>query len=196
MTYSHRLEMAQITSDVPAAYQFAGNSIFDPGNATGVGKVRYYDTLLGDNDTTAPYRRYTVMGAKIQVKFFPKIPSSDDEDSNMQVALTPASISTNFPATREEMTERSWSKTRYIVSTKQNRVASLSHFAKTKTILGVKDVMDDRYLVGRFDGSPQTPWWWFVSMVNVTTGALCQATAIVNLKYYVMLHDANDVANS
>lgn len=48
---------------------WAANGMFDPNLTGSGGQPRYYDTFLGDVNTTSPYRRYQVFGCLVEAFF-------------------------------------------------------------------------------------------------------------------------------
>lgn len=68
-SYVTRTSLTTVANNSAVEESYRMNSLFDPEVTIGGGQPRYFDTLCGANNTSAPYSEYIVMGAKIQVKF-------------------------------------------------------------------------------------------------------------------------------
>ena len=70
MTFAENREIP-VTAGVPYTYLYSINSLYDP-NVTGTGnQPRFFDTICGANNTSAPYQQYRVYASKIEVTFIP-----------------------------------------------------------------------------------------------------------------------------
>lgn len=198
-SYSEDFSLTNTLAQTPVQYEFSGNSIYDP-NRTGVGiQPRFYDTLLGANNTAAPYQSYTVLASKITVKAFGRNGSvANNPAFNGLISVTPqrTSISTT-PGTITEMRERAFAKTRAVNSSQSWKPYTLKHYMKTKDIYGIKDTQQWETLDAQYNSNPGNQWSWWVSMCPVGQADTGMSfDFLVSIKYYVILTTFNDVADS
>lgn len=195
LTYSASYTpMAQTVSGTPIYRQFRLNSLYDP-DLTGVGKQpRYTDTLLGADNTTAPYSNYRVYAAAVKAVFYPS--STNATNSNGIVALIPKRSSVGAAATYEEILERPYAKSHFM-NTLYVKPQTLKLFVKMKTHLGHKDLQDVDDSAAAYNGNPNEEVWLDVmaSAIDASTGLMAVAFSIT-ITYYVQLYTLNDVADS
>lgn len=186
--------LQQSTASIPVNYVVRGNGMYDPDQSGAGHKPRYYDTFLGADGTDAPYQRYTVMASKIIVKIWPT--QSSPSSANCILSVTPTRGSVTAPGGFAEMYERSFARQIEMASSNAVKPRTLISFAKTKTIMAVKDVRDDENLSATYNNTPSNSWFWNISLCNVQSAILGECYISFTVKYYAILETINDVADS
>lgn len=194
MSYSETFTLAQAATTVPIARTYRANGLFDPREAVGGIQPRYYDSLLGPDDGTAPYRRYRVHGCKISATVWPI--NGNANQSNCLITLLPRRSVVTSPSTIDEQRERPYGRHLAMTSTASYKPRKVKNFIKMKTLLGHKDLMDVDATAASHDGLPAEQIYWDVLLCDVQGTNTASATIQVNLQYYVQLYTLGDVADS
>jgi len=190
-TWSTNFTLTQGTTDIPDSYVFRLNSLWDP-DQTGVGaKPRYMDTLLGANDTDAPYRQYRVHSAKITATFWPTAVGVQ-QSGYAAVGVRNGGTS---PSSLKEMRERPYYKCKPIYPTATARPIKISNYVKVKNLLGNKDLADNEDTLANYNANPAALINGDVSICNVGSSTTQQFVEI-QIKYYAQLITLNDVTDS
>lgn len=195
LTYADSyVPMTQAVSGTPIYRQFRLNSLYDP-DLTGTGKQpRYMDTLLGPDNTWAPYQNYRVYAAMVKVVFYPS--STNGTNSNGIVGLVPKRSSVGAASTYDEILERPYAKSHFM-NTLYIKPQTLKLFVKMKGHLGHKDLQDVDDSAAAYNGNPNEEVW-----LDVMACALDQATGLmsvgfsITITYFCQLYTLNDVADS
>jgi len=135
-------------------YLFRCNSVFDP-NATGAGHQP-----MGHDQYANFYKRYTVVGAKITVRFCANTVSGSTVDPN---AITNVGITTiddtgsNIISPSEFMENN---RTTYGLIQPQRPSHTITKYFSAKEFFGIKNVVDDDTLSAGFGANPQNGALW------------------------------------
>lgn len=194
MTYTETVNAVQTVGGVPITLQYRANGPYDPRYATGGIQPRYFDSLLGDNGSTAPYRNYRVHACKITVTCFNL--NTSVGSGSMFVSVIPARSTVTAPSTVDEMRERPYSRIKALGPVPSWKPPMLKHFTKMKTHLGVKDLTDVPASAALFNTVPQEEVLWNISSCAVDSTATSSIRYQITLKYFVQLYTLADVADS
>ncbi len=193
MEYSTTVTLTQGTSAIPTLQQFSGNGIYDP-DITGFGiQPRYYDTLLGASDTTAPYTRYRVHGSSIKVTSFNSLTAVSSQG---YISIIPSNSSVTTPSSLQEMKTRPYSKYRVIGMSAAEYPKTTKNYMKTKTLFSIKDLRDNNDCSAAYNSNPPQQWYWQVNTCNVFPTATITNVIEVKIRYFVELYELADVADS
>lgn len=172
----------------------SGNDLVDPEITGGGGKPRYYDQLA------ALYDRFTVMGSRIKVVH--ASPSSTFASGTVIMVVRP--VSNDGYVQYNALQNMELPNSRYkIISSFSGGPSqrTITHYAKTKTVMGVKDVVDNVDLSGTAQpaggSSPLSEWRWNISMGTFDgTTQTVTYTILVTIIYYVKWSEKVDIAVS
>lgn len=175
-----------------ASQLFRGNSLFDP-DATGVGsQPRYFDTLCGANNTTAPYNDYCVYAFNIDC--FIRNTSDVHMFVSISAYLTTAS---SAPASLAEARERPDTIVRIVSPLGSGpATAKLSMYGNVTKIGGVKDLLDNPDFKAAYNANPAESISVIVQAWNPDGGAAKSVVIDSVLRYYSKLTQITDVADS
>lgn len=183
------------TAGAAQSYQFSMNGLFDP-NITGTGtQPRYFDTLCGANNTSAPYRAYLVKAAKVKVIAFPTGP--DTAGLPCLVAISTCAPAVTAPTTVTEIMQRNdtnYSYFGYYAGGKP--ICTVTRSGDVATILGAKSIEDTNGAQAIYSSNPTNSPYIFVSVapLNQTTAAVVNLN--IEIRYWVKFYVLNDVADS
>jgi len=194
MTYSETLQHNSPGAGVPGVLQYRANGPFDPRVAVGGIQPRYYDSLLGDNGSTAPYRNYRVHACKIKVTIFQV--NTAVGAGFVNYAIIPARSGITAPGTLDEMAERPYSRQISIAPSPSWKPQTIKHFCKIKTHLGHKDLTDVDASGALFNALPTEQVYWNLCLASIDNTTAAGIRVQVQLKYYVQLYSLADVADS
>lgn len=200
-TYTgENMKLSQSLTSIPAIQTFRGNSMYDP-DFTGVGsQPRWYDTLVGGNDTAAPYNQCTVLASKITICIWqdPTLTGTSGSTAGI-VSVLPRSGTSTPPSTIKEMQERAFVRWKNVGNANSHSPLVLKSYCKTKALYTGFTPLANADFTSSYNGNPSRQWYWDIQCVNIITGTginlfSCYFTA--RIKYYCMLSQLNDVANS
>lgn len=161
---------------VPQNYTMRGNDCFDP-DLTGTGHQPYMADQM-----FALYSRYVVHASKIRVR------ASCGSTNEVKLLVRP-SLSNAAVGNYELEVERPDSKN-CLFSTE--KPCTLKHYAKTKTVQGVKDLNDTIFHGSCNTGGPTSgptgsgPWYWVVAAEGIRNLAY-EVHLQIELVFYVKL---------
>lgn len=183
-------------ANISAPLQIRMNSIYDPEVALGGGQPRYTDTLLGDNNGTAPYHRYRVHSSAIKCTIWK--PGTNATDGRDLFYIIPARDSVTVPSSLNEVQVRPYSKTVPCASMYSGQPRVLKHYTKAKWHLSHKDLRDVDNTAGTYTANPNEQVYWNIGICDVAqTGAgIHLVTVQVQVIYYVEFYELTDVADS
>lgn len=195
-------KLIQTVNDVPVYQQFRGNSMYDP-DSSGLGsQPRWYDTYLGANGGSQPYRTCTVLGSKITVTIFqdPTLTGTSGSVAGVVFISPTAGGATTAPSSLKEVQERAFVRWRNVGNANSSKPLVLKHFAKTKALFqGVNPLMAPDDFQHPYNNNPASQWFWNVGIVNVIEGTginLFSCWITTRIKYYCMMSTLNDVSDS
>lgn len=194
MSYSETFTLSQSVGAVPAVRQYRANGPYDPRVAAGGIQPRYFDSLLGPDGGTAPYRNYRVHASKIQLSVFPTV--STPASSNAIVSIIPARAATSTPSTVDEQRERPYSKSLATAGAGSWKPYKLSHFTKMKYHLGHKDLVDVDASAALYNANPSEEVYWNIVGTALDGGQTIAFSCQITITYYVQLYTLVDVADS
>lgn len=193
-TYSEVASLQQTTGGVPAVLQYRANGPFDPRVAAGGLQPRYYDSLLGPDGGTAPYRTYRVHASKIKLSIFPT--STTAPAANGIITVIPQRSATSVPLTLAEQRERAYGKSCAVTTVGSWKPYKLGSFTKMKYHLGHKDLMDVDSTAARYDANPGEQVYWNICGCAIDGGQNLIVNVQVTITYYVQLYTLADVEDS
>lgn len=194
LTYAEDVLIDNTTS-TGGTYTFRSNSLFDP-NYTGTGgQPRYYDTLVGANGGTAPYRTYTVYASAIKVTCFQNYTANVAAQGILAITKRPTT-STSPSSMAEAMMREDTVYTGLSQTTGNKALVELKSFCKIADIIGVDDIFDSAGAATAYNADPTNPTFWDISIWNGGAAAQGQWRCLVEITYYAQLSVKNDVADS
>lgn len=188
MSYSEATTLTT-TLGACATYGVRMNGMYDP-NATGTGgQPRYYDTLLGATDTAAPYGRYEVYAAQLEVVFAQKGPSTV---GNTMCFVFPQSSQQSNPTATKELMERPESKVVY--ATTQQPIKSIKYYTKVAPWVGVYQTSHD--VSAPYNSVPSRQAYFVFGVGPLDTAVNVEFICNWTVTYWVKLTSYNDVTDS
>lgn len=187
------------TSGAITTYQYAMNDCFDP-NVTGTGhQPRFFDTLCGADNTSAPYQRFQVYKAKITVTSTQTSSPDTVSGGNMVVGLiaTPNS-SIGIPTSIDEMIERNDAKYYGLTYLNANRgQVKNSKWADVANVLGLRRIEDGGDdTTGTYAVSPALRPCFTIFQQPMDTSGTGTLIHQVQLEMWVRFYYMNDVSDS
>lgn len=193
-TYAENITMTA-TAGLSQNYVYVANGLFDP-NYTGTGlQPRYYDTLLGANNTNAPYRDYCVYKSKATAQIM-----SSTSDTNTARALCGLGCfvsGTSGPSSLHELQERKdFSKKFLGMSVAGHDMIKLKRVANIAAELGIKDLADESGAKATYTANPSNQVFFGLSCMPVDEASTVTYRVIVKITFYAYLYARSDVADS
>lgn len=194
VVYSDQFSLT-CTAGATQTYTFSLNGLYDP-NITGTGtQPRYFDTLCGANNTSAPYRSFVVKAAKVKVIAFSTGPDSSGIPSVVSITTCPST--TSGPGTVTEQMQRNDTSYNYFSYYAGGKpICTVKRSAEIAPILGVKDIEDANGAQGSAVGNPSNMAYAIiaVSPLNQATAVVCNIN--VEIRYWVKFYTLNDPPDS
>lgn len=193
LTFTKNFLLSNSTPGVASTVSFRANGAQDPEVAVSTASCRYYGSLLGANDSTAPYRNYRVHASKILLEAWPRVATANQ--ANVLISLIPRRTTISAPDDIDEMRNRPFSKTMAMTTSTSQSTRRIQNYVKMKTMLGVKDLNDSLATAAAWNDVPQTTEevYWDVSIVDVEGAASGQCWVNVSIIYYMEFYTLNDV---
>lgn len=192
LSFSQNFTLTQVTTDVVQNYTFRCNSIFDPDFTGGGLQPRYFDTLLGANNTDTPYHQYRVHACSVLATFWP---TANGVQQSGFASVGMRKSQSSAPTSLKEMRERPFYRTRPIYPTATDKPVTIKNFIKIKKILGNKDLVDNEETLADYNSNPVQEIYGDISICNVGTSTT-QQFVDVRITYFCQLITLNDVADS
>lgn len=169
------------------AYIYRGNSIFDP-NFTGVGHQP-----LGHDQWQAFYRRYRVIGSRVDIKFL----ASSAAAENLVGMLVPLNTSTVL-SNAEDYMEAAYSKNCNIGQSTSNGVGELSMYMAVNKIRGGPHnlVRYEEDYGALFGANPSKEFFWHIVVRAVDGSLTWTCDYAVDVTYYVEMFDRQSLDQS
>lgn len=193
-SYTESLQLIQTLPGVPGQFQYRANGLYDPRVIIGGKQPRYYDSLLGTNNGTAPYDHYRVHSAKIVVTIWPESPSAGS--SNGIIAVIPERSTVTAPSTFDEISERPYCRKVAMTSLGSYKPRKIKHYVKMKTILGHKDLSDVDSTAALYNALPNEEVYFNIYTCAVDASDNLSPRIEVCITYYAQLYNLVDVADS
>lgn len=191
MTYSET-NILTSTLGVNANYTVRMNGPYDP-NQTGTGgQPRYWDTLLGAQNTNAPYGRYCVRSAQIECWFALTTPAASSGTGQALVYLFPKGSGQTDPTTYKELMERAEAVSTLI--TNQGQLGKLRLNTKVTDWTDLK--FGDVELWGNYNTTPTTQTYFTFGITPLDAATSVTASVNWTITYNMQLAQYNDVVDS
>lgn len=185
MRYVETIHLAP--SVTGAAHIFRANSVYDP-NLTGVGHKPN-----GNNQLSAFYDHYTVLGSKINIKTSTAAPSTTPSYACGVYLADDSAAITTYDTIAEQ------GKGRYKISTSGDGSINLSNTFSAKKYFGVTDTDDNRDLrgvMGSAGTNPPEEAMFVVWAQSMTGGATSNVDIIVQIEYICKLQERKELTQS
>lgn len=194
VVYSDQFSLT-CTAGVPQSYTFTMNGLYDP-NITGTGsQPRYFDTLCGANNTSAPYRAYVVKASKIKVIAFITGPETTGVPSIVSLTTCPAS--TSAPSSVQEQMQRNDTNYGYVGYFAGGKpFTTVTRTCEIAPTLGIKDIEDANGTQAAYSANPTNQVYGYVSVspMNASSAPVLQFN--VEIRYWVKFYSLNDPPDS
>jgi hypothetical protein len=179
------------TAGAIQSYTFAMNGLFDP-NITGTGsQPRYFDTLCGANNTSAPYRAYVVKAAKIKAIAFPTGPDSTGVTGLVGITTCPASTSAPGSVTEQmQRQDTNYSYFSYYAGGKP--VTTLTRTCEMAPVLGIKDIEDANGTQAAYSANPTNLVHAYITVAPMNQSTAMTFCVNVEIRYWVKFYSLND----
>lgn len=193
-TYSEANNLT-VTAGVPSSYVIRMNGPQDPNQTGSGGQPRFYDTLLGATNTAAPYGKYCVTAATLQV--YATVVSPTGSGAATLIGITPMSAVGNVPTTLKEMLERAETKTMAVsVYNGGKGLQTLTARAETKNWVGNRNPLTDEDCWGAYNGLPVIQASFGITAAPTDQSSGATINIVWTITYETLLAVANDVADS
>lgn len=194
LNYSEQVKLINTGDAGPDIYNFTSNGLYDP-NVTGTGgQPRYFDSLCGAKNGTAPYQQYTVYGCKVNVRFVntslvSAVGFVGFKDSN-----------DNSPATLKEVRERPMYKSVMLGTSTTTGSKSITFYMNNRKIWGKPKtaISGETVYSANYNANPAV-----LGYIDIGSAPVDQASetafdvlAEVKITYYCKFSQRNDVADS
>lgn len=173
-------------------FDYRANSLNKPSLAIGaLRKPRFVNTFLGDNNTNAPYRRYSVLGCDAIATVI------NQSGSHMYAALSMYSNQASGPSTVNEARTRSDTILRVLPPSGSGSATTKIHMKRSiAQILGVKDMLDNPDMKSDFNTNPAALVVCRLTIFNPFSVSTEMFAYDIAIKYDSRLFVRNDVADS
>lgn len=159
------------------------------------GQPRFFDTLCGPNNGTAPYYNFRVFAGKITVEVIPT--GSDSTSMRGFIGIGLFNTTATAPSTLAEMRMRADYKTKFLgYWSGGHDVCKISRYADIATLFGVKDLKDDQDTKGDYTTGPAKSARWGITYCPSDESSTRDVKILMKIKYYVQFFDRNDVGDS
>lgn len=199
LIYSDHFNLTTIIGGGAVYQTYAGNGMHDP-DITGTGhQPRYYDTLVGSTDGVGPYNKYCVYASKITCYIWAGGTTGGTYPHSAIAVLRPTiSNSVSGIDGADDLLELPFVKIRNLTQAASSKMPTkISHYYKTKTVQGMKDVSDSQSSHATAGANPNNVWYWqcLIAPINPSDyGGTFYVQA--RIKYYCKLYSVNIVASS
>lgn len=194
MKYSTQVTLASTTGTL-ATHVFRANGLYDP-DKTGTGQQpRYFDTLCGANNGTAPYRRYRVLGSRMVARFIATSASYTTGMANIVIGCRPTA--TTDPSSISEARERKDCFVKLLGSAYSAQgIKTLSFKCSPKKILGIKDLKDDENTSASYTADPVSEVDFFIQQQPIDQASSNSVVVEILIEYITQFFHMSDVADS
>lgn len=190
MKYAEDINVT-VNGTLGADYLFRCNSIHDP-NQSGVGHQP-----LGHDQYANFYKRYTVVGAKITVRFVGGTVSGSTVDPNAitNVGITTIDDTGSSIIQPTEFMENN--RTTYGLIQPQRPSHTITKYFSAKEFFGIKNVVDDDTLSAPFGSNPQNGALWQLKFWPDPNGQSDRRVACnVMIQYVCVLRERMPIGGS
>lgn len=186
----------QITLDpgvggIPANYFFRANSLYDP-NYSGAGHQYYgYDQVVA-----LGYRKYIVMGSKINVKSICPNPSQIESTKHNQniISSTVKTLPNTTMTSTEEILENGESRYHF---TNQSYMKSHNNYFSAKKFFGVTDTKDNAEIGGDVSANPANVAYYRIACQPVEKDLdSFPVNILITMEALCFFHDRQTISGS
>lgn len=188
--YQDLVQMSNLAA-APGQLAYAINSVYDPYNPLGGHQPRYLDTLLGADNTSAPYNKYRVYGMKIKATLWNPNTSGNTCGVFYMHARDAAGQALGSPATIDLYEVPNTVSANYGPINSKKGIVSLTKYWNVKSLHGVKDVADDDGLAGTYATNPADLYLVDVGYQPLDQTVATNVQVQIRIKYYVQLFEQN-----
>lgn len=183
LSYSETVELVNALSST-AAYDFRGNSCFDP-NFTGTGHQP-----MGFDQLAALYSTYRVISSRCDVSWF----QAQSTTNGVDVCLYPSDQTGSV--TFDEALEQPYAIKGMTSGTSGMSRCRTSSFMTTKKLNGQKDIMTQSQYAALTSANPSDVWYWRLQAQNANQAINCDVFAQVKITYFVEFSDRLKLSSS
>lgn len=172
-------------------YLFRCNSIYDP-NSTGAGHQP-----MGHDQYSNFYKRYTVIGSKITVRFVGGTVSGSTVDPNAitNVGITTIDDTGSLIQSPSEFMENN--RTTYGLIQPQRPSHTITKYFSPKEFFGIKNPVDDDTVSAQFSTNPQNGALWQLKFWPDANGQSDRRVSCnVMIQYIVVLRERQPIGGS
>lgn len=169
----------------PSVVTIRGNDCFDPYGGVGGHQPRGFDEIM------SMYNHFTVLGSRINVVY-----TTLENAANTRVCLAVQPTNSSLSLMNDYLESGS---TKYAVlptTSYINGSRTLSWSAKTKHVIGVKNVLDNVNLSGTAAASPAEMWYWHIGSQGFGTSDVGGCECQVLIEYDVCFTEPKTVTQS
>jgi len=186
-------QLMNCTSGTYDVYNYRVNSLYDP-DATGSGtQPRWYDTFVGNNNTTAPYYKYRVYACKADFQVF----NLGTADLDMYLAAYPPTGTA--PASIAEALERTKDTiVKHVSGTGGRNTARFTMYVDIAKLHGCmkSKVLEDDNFAGLYNANPAVNDLFALYALPTDISSTVPLAFNVCITYYARLENRNDVLSS
>jgi len=198
LTYGENISLTSTTGAL-ATYQFAMNDLYDP-NFTGTGhQPRFFDTLCGNDNTTAPYQKFQVYKSKMSAVCTSVKNPDTTGGGNMALGIICSPNDTiGIPSSINELIERNdatWKTMSYLLGNRGQ--VRLSKWADVANVLGLRRIEDGGDdTVGSYSASPTLRPMFTIFQQPMDGAGTGTNLWQVQIEFWVRFYFMNDVSDS
>lgn len=192
MTYAATLPFDMTTGYY--IHTFRANSLYDPDYTGAGGQPRFYDTLLGANNSTAPYRKYCVYYARFKVTYYQY--GVDAFAVQGVASITQRIPGASAPSTIAEVMMRDDTVYKPAGINNNAGIMQIEKDVNIGKILGVREVLDNTTSWGAFNAGPTDEVYVDIGLWSGSSYTAGTYRALVEVTFWAQLSDKNDVADS
>lgn len=183
------------TAGVPQVRSIMINSLRDPFQSFGAEQPRWFDTLMGADNGTAPYGRYLVHGAKVSVTFYPVNVASST--GYWRAGLCPRIGNSTAPSSISELMVRGGAVNKTLTNYYSQTARTITKYVSVKKWWNRKDIKDNSGAFGAaYNADPTNPVYLDVLAGPVAESGSDAMFIDIKVVFYAELYSLNDVADS
>lgn len=181
------------TTGAPYGLSFAMNGLYDPLLAVGGSQPQYFDSLLGAQNSVAPYANYVVTGAKITATFTTHTTTTSGEYPGLAIWANAGTGVFDTAHPFKDVMEMPWSRTAFTTANNfgANPARKLKMYVPIHTFFGVsKDtLLADNQYHGAFNANPTRPAVVHAAVYNTEdhNSGVNSVNLFIKIEYYVKL---------
>lgn len=193
LRYVQQIQLDPTVGGIPQSYYFRANSLYDPDYSSVIVGSQPYGF---DQIKELGYKKYTVLGSKINIKSIQPNPSQIESTKHNQniVASIVKTLPTNNLMTTAAIIENG--ESRYHFSN-QTFMKSHNNYFSAKKFFGVTDVKDNEQLSADVDANPSQVAYFRIICMPVENGLDSFVTnLLITIDYLAYFHDRQTILPS